>query len=225
MLVHLAFGQMEGEPSQPSFATPPQIFITVTKHSMGSDLVRISVMDPEYSPAVLQLQCGLVGKFANGNARGIEVSQKGTATDAQLVATFACDNLIDRQNDRLNLDALVKGFLGSAKPMISSFLIQFEGEVATPNTIHLYHDQFVLLEGTALKNPDGLEFRIETLTQDTRVINIPGSLEEVPKQATKKMAQKGMNPVVLPILIGGIIVAGALVYFALVRPRPQTRKK
>ncbi|MFM9873511.1 MAG: hypothetical protein ACKVQS_08620 [Fimbriimonadaceae bacterium] len=195
---------------------------------MGSDLVRVTVLDPGYSPDVLKLQCSLVGKFSNGNARGIEVTQKGSPSDsggAMLVATFACDNLIDRQNERLNLDALVKGFLGSAKPMVNSFLIQFDGEIATQNTVHLFHDDTVMLEGKSLKNPNGIEYRVETLTQDTRLVNIPGSLAEVPPQARPNVNKKAMNPLVLPILIGGIIVAGALVYFALVRPGHRSRKK
>jgi hypothetical protein len=226
ILVSAAFGQSQPDTNGSELVTPPQVFIVVKKHSMGSDLVRVTAMQPDYPPEVLKLQCSLIGKFADGNARGIEVSSRGVggASGSLVTATFACDNLIDYTNNRLNLDAIVKGFLGSANPMISSFVVQFDGEQVNANTIQQFQDKNVILEGREYKNPDGIEYRIEVLTQDTREISIPGSLSELPKTATKPVVKQGLNPIVFPILIGGIIVAGALVYFALVRPGHRTRK-
>lgn len=227
-LVSTVFSQLETDTEPKNLVTPPQIFVVVQKHSMGSDLVRVTAMEKDYPADLLRLQCTLIGKFANGNARGIEIKSRGVGGaggGGMVTATFACDNLIDRTNNRLNLDAIVKGFLGSANPMIISFVVQFDGEVVTPNTLQDFQDNSVVLEGKAYKDPDGIEYRIEVLTQDTRAINIPGSVAELPKTAAKPVVKQGLNPVVFPILIGGIIVAGALVYFALVRPGHRTRKK
>ncbi len=185
-------------------------------------------MNPNYPAELLKLQCSLIAKFAGGEARGVEIKPRGVGGaggKSLLTATFACDNLIDYPNDRLNLDAIVKGFLGSADPMTTSFVVQFDGELVTKNTIRHFQDENLILEGKEYKNPDGIEYRIEVLTQDTRALKIPGSLAELPKTAAKPVVKQGLNPIVFPILIGGIIVAGALVYFALVRPGNRTRKK
>lgn len=142
-----------------------------------------------------------------------------------LKATFACDGLIDREANWVNLDALVKAFLGSSSPMISSFLIHFEGERVGPNSLQSFVSNEVLVEGKILQAPDGIEYRVEVLTQDTRAFKVPGSLAEIPKSSPKPVTPGGMPPFVLPILITGILSAGALVYFALLRPGQKNRKK
>lgn len=212
----------------PQIVTPPQVFVTVTKHEMGWDLVQVTAIDPNYSPALLQLQCGLIGKFSNGNARGINVTTAdvGGGSNGKVIrATFGCDNLIDRANHRLNIDAIAKGFMGSAKPMVTSLVVQFAGEKAGGETLQNYSDRQVIVEGKAFSNPDGIEYRLELLTQDTRLLKIPGNLSEVP--APEKTAAKApaMNPLVVPILGAGALAAGALVYFALLKPGHPKRKK
>lgn len=227
-LVPFAFGQSETGPTETPFATPPQVFVTVSKDQMGADLVRVTVRDANYNPALLQFQCNTIGKFANGNARGIEIKSRslGSESGGSVVqATFACDNLIDVKNDRLNIDAIVKGFLGSTSPMVSSFLIQFEGELISNNSIQRYVDDTVMLEGRALTDPDGIEYRVEVLTQDTRAIQIPGSLAEMPESQAKPQSKSSLNPIVIPILAIGVLAAGALVYFALLKPGHNKRKK
>lgn len=191
-------------------------------------MVRVTVREANYNPALLQFQCGAIGKFADGNARGIEIKTKSLGSESGgsvIQATFACENLIDYKNDRLNLDAIVKGFLGSSNPMISSFLIQFEGEKINDNTIQSYFDDTVILEGKALANPDGIEYRVEVLTQDTREINIPGSLAEIPEEQAKPATRTALHPLVVPILLIGVLATGALVYFALLKPGQKKRKK
>ena len=224
----LGFGQGEEGKQEIPFATPPQVFIVVKKPEMGSDMVTVTVRDPGYSPSLLQLQATLVGKFAGSEIRGLQVKPMDLGSesgDSVLRATFACDGLIDRQNDRLNIDALVKAFLGSSTPMISSFLIHFDGEKVSPNSLQSYVDEAVMVEGKILQEPDGIEYRVEVLTQDTRLIAIPGSLSEMPDPVKKPATPSGLPPFVLPILISGIVIAGALVYFALLRPGQKNRKK
>jgi len=217
------------QPSEVSvpFSLPPQVFVTVKKPSIGSDLVTVTAREESYDPALLQFQCQQVGKFAGTESRGIEIkgANLGTEGTAGMVrATFACNGLINRENNSLNIDAIVKAFLGSPKPMISSFLIQFEGEEAGPQTIRRIVNQQYMLEGKNLTNPTGLEYRVEVLTQDTRVFNIPGSLSEVPEVKETQPTSK-LHPLVIPSLVVGLIAASALVYFAVLRPRPKPRGK
>lgn len=233
LLAVLAFGQSsQAQPADggdgPQIVTPPQVFVTVKKHEMGWDIVQVTAIDPGYSPALLQLQCGLIGKFSNGNARGIQVKDAdvGGGSGGKVVrASFGCDNLIDRTKQRLDLDSIVKGFMGSAKPMVSSLVVQFEGEVATPQTLQNFSDDYVIVEGRSFRNPDGIEYRIELLTQDTRLVKIPGSLAEVPKPQTMPVSKPGPDRLVLTILGAGALAAGALVYFALLKPGKPNRKK
>lgn len=216
----------QGEAEIP-FSMPPQVFVTVVKPQIGSDLVTVTAREEDYNPALLKFQCQQVGKFAGSESRGIEIkgANIGSQGTSGLVrATFACDGLINRENKSLNIDAIVKAFLGSPKPMISSFLIQFEGEEASPQTIRRIVNQQYMLEGKNLTNPTGLEYRVEVLTQDTRAFTIPGSLSEVPKVKETQPTNK-LHPLVIPSLVVGLIAASALVYFAVLRPRPKPRGK
>lgn len=209
------------------FSIPPQVFITVKKPEIGSDLVTITAREESYNPALLKFQCQQVGKFAGSESRGIEIkgADLGTqGTSGMVRATFACDGLINREKKSLNIDAIVKAFLGSPKPMVSSFLIQFDGEVAGPQTIRRVVNEEYMLEGKNLTNPTGLEYRVEVLTQDTRTFTIPGSLSEVPEVKETPQTNK-LHPLVIPSLVVGLIAASALVYFAVLRPRPKPRGK
>ncbi|QYK53849.1 MAG: hypothetical protein KF824_02910 [Fimbriimonadaceae bacterium] len=209
------------------FSMAPQVFVTVVKPEIGSDLVTVTAREEDYNPALLKFQCQQVGKFAGTESRGIEIkgANIGSQGASGLVrATFACDGLINRENKTLNIDAIVKAFLGSPKPMISSFLIQFEGEEAGPQTIRRIVNQQYMLEGKNLANPTGLEYRVEVLTQDTRAFTIPSSLSEVPKVKETQQTNK-LHPLVIPSLVVGLIAASALVYFAVLRPRPKPRGK
>jgi len=217
----------QSEEAQIPFSVPPQVFVTVTKHQMGSEFVTVTVREESYNPSLLTFQCQQIGKFAGGESRGVEVkgANIGTqGTSGMIRATFACDNLIDREKNILNIDAIVKAFLGSPKPMISSFLIQFEGEVAGEQTIRRIVNNEYMLEGKNLVNPTGLEYRVEVLTQDTRAFTIPGSLADVP-EVKETVATPKLHPLVIPSLVVGLIAASALVYFAVLRPRPKPRGK
>lgn len=225
-LVLLAGSLALGQGDVP-FSTPPQVFVTVQPQEVGAEIVTVTVRDENYDPALLQLQCTLMGKFAGTEARGIQVSETnlGSSGGAKLLrAKFACPGLVDAQAGRLNIDAIVKAFLGSAQPMITSFLIQFDGLTAGPNTIRRIVNDTFLLEGKSLRNPTGLEYRVEVLTQDTRALKIPQSLSEVPASEKNRMENK-LHPLVIPSLVVGLLAAGALVYFAVLRPRPASRSK
>lgn len=228
-VVGLAWGQEQTQSQEVPvpFSMPPQVFVTISKHPMGSEYVTVTVRDDNYSPALLSFQCEQVGKFAGGQSRGVQVkgADLSTPNGSQVIrATFACDNLINREKGILNIDAVVKAFLGSTSPMVSSFLIQFEGETAGATTIRRIVNKQYMLEGKNLVNPTGLEYRVEVLTQDTRAFTIPGSLNDVPKNEEKPVAPK-LHPLVIPSLVVGLIGAAALVYFALLRPRPKPRGK
>ncbi len=209
------------------FSTPPQVFVTVQPQQVGAEIVTVTVRDENYDPALLQLQCSLMGKFAGTESRGIQVTETNLGSSGgnkTLRARFACPGLVDVASGKLNIDAIVKAFLGSANPMISSFLIQFDGLTAGPETIRrIVNDQFIL-EGKSLVNPTGLEYRVEVLTQDTRSLQIPQSLSEVPAEEARGMENK-LHPLVIPSLVVGLFAAGALVYFAVLRPRPASRSK
>jgi hypothetical protein len=207
------------------FATPPQVFITVRKPDVGHDVVTVVVNETGYSAALLKLQCGLVGQFAGGQSSEVLINQTPQEPGV-LRAVFSCPGIIDRERSATNFDALVKGFLGSASPMVSSFLIQLDGESVGKNTLRRYVSDMVLMEGNAVNDPKGIEYRVEVLTQDTRQLKIPSSLTDLPKsQREAESAGKSLHPAIAPTLILGFILAGALVYFALLKPGSSPKNK
>lgn len=197
----------------------PQVVINVRKHPMGADMVDVTCASARYPKDLLQAQCEKIGQAVNSPARGLVVYVSGNEPKFQFVkASFATDNIIDREKGTIDLQALVRSFLGAPEPnTVQSFLITLEGEVPVDKqTLQDYASDTVRLKASVSTFPKGLEYRVLALTQNPEKLTIPGRFVE-PKPS-EKSSQKGPQGQTSWLQIALLTVAGiagvALVYFA-----------
>lgn len=201
----------------------PQIVINVREHQFSPDMVTITFLAPDYPEDVLRQQLDRVGSFTGSPPRGLTISMdavRANTTNSFLKASFATDNVIDRQAGQLHLERIIKPFLGAPEPhQISSFLVTFEGEAPTQRTLRLYSSDKVLVSGSASLMPKGIEYKILVRTQNPNELSIP--TEGKPPEPSQTSGSQQLSPpfplAALLLLIAGSAAFGALVYFISVR--------
>lgn len=215
-LASLAQGSPENDPEK----VAPQVIVNVRKHQMGADMIEVTAASASYPKALLQSQCERMGQLLQSPARGLAVYESGTEPRFKFIkASFATDGLVDRDHGTINLEAVVKAFLGAPAPhAVRSLLVTLEGEVPVgKQTLQDFSSDTVRLKANVSTFPKGLEYRILALTQDAEKISIPGRYVE-PKAPEKPSLKKPSGtPGWLPAALLGVagLAGGALVYFAL----------
>ena len=217
----VAFGQEpETENTDPEMVAP-DVIINVQEHRTTADLVTITMRRAGYPPDLLARQIQELGRLLGVEARGtyidrINLDQSGSITAVK--ATFTIDGIINRDSQELNLQALVKAFLGVPEPhTVKAFLVTFEGEQPGSKTLKSLRKGTVRVVAHESKAPLGLEYRILSLTQDPAEVVIPTSVEQTPPVKPSERPAKAQNPFVVPLAIGAGVAAIALVYFALLK--------
>lgn len=216
-----------GQPSEQS-TLPPDIFVTVSKTSGGADVVTVTARKETYLPEVLMAQCQEVGIALGNSGRGFEVNRTdlGTAGSVGLLrASFAVNGLIDRATGGIDLESLCRPFLGVAEPnTVLVMLVNISDETAGFATVKRWRTDNVLVLGRQLQNPPGIEYRVEFYKQDPTGFTIPRlAPEEEAEKVPEKPAPTQVNPLMYAALGTALVSAGALVYFALLRPVPKSR--
>lgn len=198
----------------------PQATVVVKEEPTGTELVDITMLDPNFPKPVLQkviegigLQLGVApkGVYVFDDAFGKEANQKFVK------ARFGVSGLIDRSTGALNLQVLAKAFSGELAPnTIKTFSVVFDGEFPTARTLRSYSSDAVVVDGKFSSNPPSIEYLIALRTQETEKIEIP--LRHVPPPVVPEQSSSSnavpMN-VLIAIIVIGSISAGLLVYFLL----------
>jgi hypothetical protein len=223
-LTTATFGQGEGETK---LISRPDVMIRVQKAPVGADYVTIQMVAENYPPDLLKAQCERVGALAGTGSRGIEITTVPTGTSPSgkpstiLNASFATDGLIDRATGVLRLLPFAKAFAGNEEEhKIECLAVSFVQEVPRQGvTIGNLENDSVRIEGAYDATHKIVDFRVYLLIQDPEKIEFPESLQA---QTIRTVApSNGAALRLIPWIVGGAVLAGLLVYFAL---RPAGKK-
>jgi hypothetical protein len=187
----------------------PQASLVIKKHTMGADLVEVTVLGSQYAQEDLREKIEMLGQYL------------GDPTPEFVKATFAINGLINVKDPVLNLAPIAKAFAFGNKPL-KSLSVFFENVIPStsiPARWFAPADAW-MLEGMATANPKGIEYRIEVNTKDLELVSLPGSEAAKGVQSTAEI-KKSPDFVLIGALLVGAIAVGLLVYSALIRPRPH----
>lgn len=218
LLVTIGFLPAKAVSQSPFFdSVRPEAAVVVRKHSMGADLVDITVSAKGDWGTVLRDDILALGMALGSEPRGIQIS----GGESLYKASFAINGLINDSEPRLNLVPLTKS-LAFGKMPIRSFSVFFEGVIPSssiPARWFAPKDAW-MLEGIGLKSPRGIDYRIKVNTNNPDDITLPGSVQSRNAKETPQ-AEKKLDF----LLIGAILIAsvsvGLLVYSALIRSRSR----
>jgi hypothetical protein len=208
------------QPPDPSLVAP-QVSIVVREHATSADMVEVTPLSKDYPPELLRSQCQALGASLGSPPRGLDVRVESVDPAKGITfvkASFATDGIIDLAERRLNLQAVVRAFLGAPEPhTLSSFLISFAGEAPQGDrTLRDYSSDAVVVKASVNEAPAGIDYRIVALTQDPSKVTIPDHYTPAdrPDGRPASGVVTAPDPVVLGLVGVGGLAAGALVYFA-----------
>ncbi len=204
----------------------PQVNIRISEHATGAEIVEITMLDPEYPVSMVDGFAKKLGELAGSPPRGLKAGLVVIDEEKKLGfvrASFATDNLIDHVTQKLDLNTVIKAFLGAPEPnTIKTLQVVFEGEKPGARTLKSFTDPNLnyAVMGEVYQNPDSIEYRVNLATQDPQLINVPMNADEAVKKKANPMSGPRITmPVAILIAAAGIAL-GALVYFAMLR-RPS----
>lgn len=187
--------------------------IVVKKHTMGAELVEITVLGANYPQDALAEKLATLGQELKTSPWGIQYSSEA----GQFIKVgFACKGLITADVPKFNIAALARSMAFGQRP-IKCFSVFFEGykpDAATPGG---WIQKTWKFDSLFTSNPFGIEYRIQVDTDNPADIFIGGN----PKKETTPPAEPKNQSTFF--VFGGIIIGaiaiGLLVYSALLRPR------
>ena len=230
LLAGLCLGQGQNSPNL--FTTEKQdVTIVVRRNAkLGSDDLTVTVEDT-YPKDQLQSQIEALAAGVGSDVRALKISAYNpnpqNPKGGYLQAVFGLRQLVDRQAQVFNLQAVARAFAGGGFP-VDVLYLQFESEAPNKNVLQEWQDDQanVVVQGRA--SPQfGIEYKIKLNTQDPAKIRIPeGNDAKIEQKAPPKVepapTSKGW---IWPVVIVAALALGALVYSLLLRPRPSARPK
>jgi hypothetical protein len=199
----------------------PEATVVVRKHTLGADLVQITLINPSYDPEALRSHIELIGKELKSIPRGVEIFPSGGMF---LKATFAVDGLIKSTEPNLGLVPLARGLAFGSSP-IKSFSVYFEGVSPGPTMPSRYFapNDAWMLEGVPMmaSRISGIEYRVQVNTKEPEKVELPGR-EVAVQNKEEKLNGKKPDFFMIGGIILGAIAAGLLVYSAAIRTRKRS---
>lgn len=204
----------------------PQATIRIREHQTGAELIEITMLDPKYPVQLVEAFAVELGRLAGSPPRGLKAGMvviDETKNLGFVRASFATDNLVDHATQKLDLNTVIKAFLGAPDPdTIKSLHVIFEGEKPGVKTLKSFTDPELhyAVMGEVYQNPDSIEYRVNLATQDPALIDVPMNTAEAAAKKENPISGPRLTlPVVILIATAGVAL-GALVYFAMLR-RPS----
>jgi hypothetical protein len=202
----------------------PDVFITVRKSQVGADYIRIQMVEKDYPAEVFRKQCEAVGVFAGGQIRGLDVTYTNAGTAGRILgAEFAADRIIDRTSGVLDLNSFAKAFAGAPSPYtVDTLAIVFEQETPKEGvTLRAWDGPTATVEAKFEATIPAVDYRVTLKTQDPSKIAIPRTLQDQ-TNAQPAASKEQPRASLIPWVVGGGVLAGLAVYFAL-RPSRAPR--
>lgn len=208
--------------------------VYVRQHSTGANIIQISMVEPDYPPALLQRQINDLGASLDYPPRGLSVYQHEMIANNPklrfLKADFAVAGLTG-EDGQVFLTPLVRAFVGAPEPhTIKALTVVLDGFLATPKTLHNFKSEAVEVRGQIQTDPPTVQYEIELHSQNPSEINITLDPPKVESQPQRAPARRVSPSLVWGLIILSGLAAGALVYFLLLRrptggpPKTAARK-
>ncbi|MCX7799010.1 MAG: hypothetical protein N2109_01560 [Fimbriimonadales bacterium] len=211
--------------------TSPEVFVTVTEHPTGAEIVEVTPKAADYPRGLLEAQAEGMAAELGQRPRGlqlalVDVDGSGKPEMRFLRATFAVDGLIERNPLRLRLTPIVRGLARPGGPRQAKVLsVIFQGEAPDERTIRRFEASTVRVEGLFHGDPKAIEYRIQVKDARAEGISIPDRMPEPARPQTTERSDLPRRR--LWVLVGSIVLAGlgvgALVYSAVLRKHPRER--
>lgn len=207
----------------------PQVTITVRKHSLGPDLVEITLLDAKYPPELLRHQIDAIGARLNSSPVAVTLFRDdlgfGTVKDSVLKATFAVTGLIDQKNHIYKIGPLAQAFAGAPSPFeIKGLSIIFQKEFANSTTLREFRSSAVEVQGVQQPGEIGIEFRVLLRSQDPQKIQLPDDAANRLQTPPRLLPESKDDRMFWVLITGSGLALSALVYSLLIRTR-STRAK
>ncbi len=200
----------------------PDVVILVEKHAIGTDIVEVSMVRADYPPALLRQQIEDFAERLGSELHGLQVYRHELRKDDPkmvfLRASFGVTGLISNGAERLyQLEPLAQSFAGAPEPYtLHTLNVIFQGERPNPITLQKFSGAGVELEGQFHRQPDGIEYRIQLLSQNPDEIEIPDRYQkEVESVSIEKEKPQGPAAWVWVAYATGSLAVGGLVYWIL----------
>ncbi len=206
-----AFGQQ--------ISSRPDAMIVVKEDATTAEMVEISMLKPDVPKAVMQQIVARLGEELKMTPRGFPyyTERFGNRPQDQFVkARIAVAGLIDRQAGLVVLQPLARAFAGlPAAYQVRTIQVTFEQEIPNQRTIKSLANDSVVVDGSVISNPVGLQYLIALRTQDPSLITIPVAHQEKPLEKAPTPASPSRIPPLFWALIAiASACAGWLVYLA-----------
>lgn len=207
-----------------------QIIVQVSKHRFGADMFEITAVDPSYPPDLLRQQAARIGELAGTPDRGLAVGKVNVGGDPKLAsarATFATNGIIDRDKGTLRVSPIIQAFAGAPEPYaVHGMMILFNGERPTPNVLRSFATPGVRLQAVADVDQPSIEYRIQLLSQDPALLDVPDTArteQKTPPIASTEQ-RNGVDWSLWIALFVAAIATGVLVYYLMMRASAKGRK-
>jgi hypothetical protein len=209
----------------------PDVIVQISKHQYGADMFEITAVKPYYPVELLVEQINKMCDIVGVPARGIRAGQAGIGGDPRLTstrATFATNGIIDREQGILRIEPIIKAFAGAPRPYtVHGLLVLFNGEQPTTHVLKSYMTPGVRLQGASLENPPAVEYRIQLLSQDPKLLEVPDTgvpPEQNQPQTASTVQQTGFDWLLWISLSAAAIASSILVYFFMLRATTKPRR-
>lgn len=207
----------------------PDVSIVVREHPTSAEIVRVTALDADYPPELLQRQAAQIGQNTGSPARGVhlesELLDPANERLRFLSVSFATDHLIERSAGILRLEPIVRAFADANSPRpVKGLSIIFDAEVPNEKIVRTYSSDTVAVEGRATQNPPGIEYRVLLKSQDPAQIRIPENAKEPAEISPTPRTNRPSTTVLIALGALAAIAAGALVYLALLRTPGEGKK-
>lgn len=204
--------------------------IVVHRNASGVDEVHLSVLNPSYSPDLLQRQIDRLSAELNSTARGVRIFpyryDPADPSGAVLKADFGIQGLIEPDSGVLHIQPIARAFaLSEGKSELNGLMVQFENQAPSRLTLAQAAPPApgcagVEVEGHFAGGADGVEYRVKYLTHDPAAISVPDRPEEN-KPVPVKVAPHSTDWTLISLIAVAAAAVGALVYSLVLRSQPR----
>lgn len=221
----LAAAQTTGQSKNAPLARPtrsPEMILEISNAMNVADSIRLTMLDANYPPALLNKQIEKLGEELGSIPRGISLysDEIGTQGGKQsfLRATFAVNNLTDRSRGTVNLQAVARAFdLGEGGISLKYFHVVCVGLKPASDAVGEYVQKGRVEVRTFNGDAESTQYEIALFKDSKDAIVIPMTIEKkVSAPTPEKVPGTGQNyGWILAIL--AVIGLGSLVYFLTLR--------